>query len=134
MDASAPGRAPAPSTTSSGSQPDVILVKSGFKQVATRVGEILFVKAARNYVRIHMESGLVLKSRVPIDRLGVHLGRERFLRVHRGCIVNVDRIRGVTPLPGGRLSLGLSNGSTVVVARDRRRAVLAEIGAATSPR
>ena len=134
MDASTPGRGPAPSAASSGSQPDVILVKSGFKQVATRVGEILFVKAARNCVRIHMESGLVLKSRVPIDRLGVHLGRERFLRVHRGCIVNVDRIRGVTPLPGGRLSLGLSNGSTVVVARDRRRAVLAEIGAATSPR
>ena len=134
MDASTPGRGPAPSAAPSGSQPDVILVKSGFKQVATRVGEILFVKAARNCVRIHMESGLVLKSRVPIDRLGVHLGRERFLRVHRGCIVNVDRIRGVTPLPGGRLSLGLSNGSTVVVARDRRRAVLAEIGAATSPR
>jgi DNA-binding LytR/AlgR family response regulator len=48
--------------------------------------------------------------------------------------VNVDRIRGVTPLLGGRLSLSLSDGSTVTVARDRRRSVLAEIGAGSSPR
>jgi DNA-binding LytR/AlgR family response regulator len=134
MDSGTPGRAPVSSGSSAGSQPEVILVKSGFKQVATRVGEIVFVKAARNYVRIHLETGQVLKSRVPIDRLGLHLGRERFLRIHRGCLVNVDRIRGVTPLLGGRLSLSLSDGSTVTVARDRRRSVLAEIGAGSAPR
>jgi DNA-binding LytR/AlgR family response regulator len=114
--------------------PEVILVKSGFKQVATRVREILYVEAARNYVRIHMESGTVFKSRVPIDRLALHLGRERFLRIHRGCIVNVDRVRAVTPLVGGRLLLALSDGSRVTAARDRRRFVLAEIGAGTGPR
>jgi hypothetical protein len=138
LDASPLGRGPSPSPsplpTPSANNPDVILVKSGFRQVATRVGEIVFVKAARNYVRIHLESGQVLKSRVPIDRLGLHLGRQRFLRVHRGCLVNVDRIRGVTPLLGGRLLLSLADGSTVTVARDRRRTVLAEIGAGSSPR
>ena len=126
-----PSESPNPTA---GNQPEVILVKSGFRQVATRVREILFVEAARNYVRIHLESGQVLKSRVPIDRLGLHLGRERFLRVHRGCLVNIDRIRGVTPLLGGRLLLSLSDGSKVPVARDRRRVVLAEIGAGTTPR
>ena len=134
MDSGSPGRASAPASAHPTSQPEVILVKSGFKQVATRVAEIVHVKAARNYVRIHMESGQVLKSRIPIDRLGHHLGRERFLRIHRGCLVNVDRIRGVTPLLGGRLLLALSDGSTVTVARDRRRSILAEIGAASSPR
>ena len=138
QDASGPGRfidrGPTTPAATSPSQTDVILVKSGFKQVATRVGEIVYVKAARNYVRIHLETGQVLKSRVPIDRLGLHLGRQRFLRIHRGCLVNVDRIRGVTPLAGGRLLLSLSDGSTVTVARDRRRAILTEIGAGTSPR
>jgi DNA-binding LytR/AlgR family response regulator len=138
MDAGSPGRASsassAPSSAHSTGQPEVILVKSGFKQVATRVAEIVHIKAARNYVRIHLEGGQVLKSRIPIDRLGLHLGRQRFLRIHRGCLVNVDRIRGVTPLLGGRLLLALSDGSTVTVARDRRRSILAELGAATSPR
>ena len=119
---------------SSGGAPDVILVKSGFKQVATRVREIVYVEAARNYVRIHLESGSVFKSRVPIDRLALHLGRERFLRIHRGCLVNVDRVRAVTPIMGGRLLLTLSNGAKVTVARDRRRLVLAEISAGTGPR
>ena len=117
-----------------GNQSDVILVKSGFKQVATRVREIVFVEAARNYVRIHLETGQVLKSRIPIDRLGAHLGRDRFLRVHRGCLVNVDRIRTVTTLLGGRLLLALSDGSKVTVARDRRRVVLAQIGAGAATR
>ena len=134
MDSGTSGRASAPSSSQSPTQPEVILVKSGFKQVATRVSEIVYVKAARNYVRIHLENGQALKSRIPIDRLGLHLGRERFLRVHRGCLVNVERIRGVTPLLGGRLLLALSDGSTVTVARDRRRSVLAEIGAGSGTR
>ena len=109
---------------------DVILVKSGFKQVAVRVAEILFVESARNYVRIHLDNGAVLKTRVPIDRLGQHLGSQRFLRIHRGRLVNRERIRSVRSLMGGRLQLTLTQGATIVVARDRRRAVLAEIGAA----
>ena len=134
MDSGLSGRTSVPSSSQGSTQPEVILVKSGFKQVATRVAEIVYVKAARTYVRIHLEGGQVLKSRIPIDRLGLHLGRERFLRIHRGCLVNVDRIRGVTPLLGGRLLLSLSDGSTVTVARDRRRSILAEIGAGNSPR
>lgn len=109
--------------------PEVVLVKSGFKHVAIRVREIVFVEAARNYVRLHLESGAVLKSRVPIDRLARHLGTERFLRIHRGRLVNTERIRAVSPLTGGRLRLTLLNGATIVVARDRRRKVLAEITA-----
>lgn len=112
-----------------GASPEVILVKSGFKQVATRVREILYVESARNYVRIYLENGTVLKSRVPIDRLAQHLGPERFLRIHRGRLVNMERIRSVRSLTGGRLQLILTQGSTIIVARDRRRAVLAEIGA-----
>jgi DNA-binding LytR/AlgR family response regulator len=109
---------------------DVILVKSGFRQVALRVREILFVESARNYVRIRLDNGTVLKSRVPIEVLAQHLGTRRFLRIHRGRLVNMERIRSVRSLAGGRLQLTLSEGSTVIAARDRRRTVLAEIGSA----
>jgi two-component system LytT family response regulator len=117
-----------------GATPEVILVKSGFKQVAMRVREILYVEAARNYVRIHLENGTALKSRVQIDRLAQHLGRERFLRIHRGRLVNMERIRSVRPLAGGRLQLTLTHGATIVVARDRRRSVLAELSAVAERR
>src|SRR5689334_3363446 len=110
-------------TSTSGGAPEVVLVKVGFKQVAIRVQEILYVESARNYVRVYLESNSVLKSRVPMDRLARHLGAERFLRIHRGRLVNRSRIRAVAPLVGGRLRLTLSQGSTIVVARDRRRAV-----------
>lgn len=117
-----------------GSPGEVILIKSGFRQVATRVPEIVYVEAARNYVRIHQENGTVVKTRVPIDRLAEHLGTERFLRVHRGRLVNMERIRSVRSLSGGRLQLTMSEGSTTIVARDRRRAVLARISSAAERR
>jgi DNA-binding LytR/AlgR family response regulator len=116
------------------STPEVILVKTGFKHIATRVREIVYVESARNYVRIHLETGAVVKSRVQIDRLARHLGTERFLRIHRGRLVNMDRIRSVRPIAGGRLQLTLSEGSTIIVARDRRRVVLAELTAAAERR
>jgi len=130
--ADAPGNAVRPpSLTPDGSpaSPEVVLLKSGFKRVAVRVREIVFVEAARNYVRLHLESGAVLKSRVPIDRLARHLGTQHLLRIHRGRLVSVERIRAISPLPGGRLRLTLLGGGTIVVARDRRRAVLAELTA-----
>ena len=99
-----------------------------------RVPEIVFVEAARNYVCIHQENGVVLKTRVPIDRLAQHLGTERFLRIHRGRLVNMERIRSVRSLAGGRLQLTMSEGSTTVVARDRRRAVIARISSAAERR
>jgi len=107
---------------------DVVLVKTGLKQVALRIPEVTFVEAARNYVRIHLDGGAVLRSRVPITRLAQHFGTDRFLRVHRGRLVNVDRVRSVAPLVGGQLALTMNDGSRVTVARDRRRVVLAELG------
>jgi len=114
------------------STPGMVLVKTGLKRVAVRIAEVTFVEAARNYVRIHLEGGAVLKTRVPITRLASHFGTERFVRVHRGRLVNVDRVRAVNTLVGGRLSLTLYDGSKVLVARDRRRIVLAELGRSTS--
>ena len=133
-DAEAASQSASAESSGSGAPSEVILIKSGFKHVATRVREILYVESARNYVRIYLESGAVLKSRVPIDRLAQHLGPERFLRIHRGRLVNTERIRAVSSLTGGRLQLTLNQGSKIVVARDRRRAVLARIGAVVQRR
>ena len=112
---------------------DVVLVKTGLKQVALRIPEVTFVEASRNYVRIHLSGGAVLRSRVPITRLAQHFGTDRFLLVHRGRLVNIDRVRSVAALVGGQLALTLNDGSRVTVARDRRRVVLAELGRTAAP-
>jgi hypothetical protein len=46
----------------------------------------------------------------------------------------MERIRSVRSLAGGRLQLTMSEGSTTVVARDRRRAVIARISSAAERR
>jgi two-component system LytT family response regulator len=127
----APPSAPVPNPSGA---LEVILVKTGFKQVAVRVGEIVCIESSRNYVHIRLENGTTLKSRVPIGRIARHLGTDRFLRVHRGCLVSMARVQSIASLTGGRLLLNLGEAAKVVVARDRRRAVLAEIGMRASSR
>jgi len=48
------------------------------------------------------------------------LDPRRFVRVHRGAIVNVDRIREVHPLFRGDCTLVLADGTQVKLSRTRR--------------
>lgn len=52
-------------------------------------------------------------------------GPRRFVRVHRGAIVSLDRVEGITPLGSGDASLRLSNGAELRLSRKYRRTFLA---------
>ena len=58
-----------------------------------------------------------------IEKLERLLDPSRFLRIHRGTIVNVAWIREVSSLPGGGLNVRLKNAAAtdLVVSRDRAR-------------
>ena len=56
--------------------------------------------------------------RASLASLEQRLDPQRFLRVHRTAIVNVEEVRSFHD--AGRLTLTLSNGATVLVSRSRR--------------
>ena len=49
-----------------------------------------------------------------------HLDPEQFVRVHRGAIVNLERVREVHPLFRGGCELKLTDGTALKLSRDRR--------------
>lgn len=65
-----------------------------------------------------------------IAELETMLDPRKFLRIHRGTVVNLDWIKEVVPLPGGglKLRLGDAKGSDLAVARDRAREFRQRIG------
>ncbi len=81
-----------------------------------RAADVDWIEAAGNYARLHADGGAHLY-RMPLARLEAALDRERFLRVHRSAIVNLDAVEEVRPRASGDADLRLRTGAAVRLSR-----------------
>jgi two-component system LytT family response regulator len=81
-----------------------------------RVDEIDWVEAEENYVRLHA-GGRAHLVRATMRAFREKLSPERFVRVHRSAIVNVDRIARVEPYARGEYTLTLADGTRLTSSR-----------------
>jgi two-component system, LytTR family, response regulator len=104
-----------------------LVVKSTGRIVFLRVEEIDWVEAADNYVRIHAgrESHLI---RETLQSLESRLNPEKFLRIHRSTLVNLDRIRELQPIFHGDYLVKLSDGTELTLSRSYREKLLEPLG------
>jgi DNA-binding LytR/AlgR family response regulator len=93
-----------------------VLIKSDRKIHFVREQEINFVEAAGNYVHVSL-GGDTLFTRSSLNRLEALLSAERFVRIHRSAIVNMDRICHVEPQAGGEYLLTLDGGKQLKASR-----------------
>ena len=100
-----------------------LVVKSGGRIVFLRAEEIDWVEAADNYVRIHTgrESHLIRES---LQSLESRLNPEKFLRIHRSTLVNLDRIRELPPVFHGDYLVKLHDGTELTLSRGYREKLL----------
>jgi two-component system LytT family response regulator len=90
-------------------EPDRMVVKSGDRLIFLPFGELDFLRAAGNYVRIHVGS----KSydvRETITTVESRLPPDRFVRIHRSYIVSLAAILELYPSGGGEYMLALRGG------------------------
>ncbi len=71
-----------------------IVVKFGSKIIIIPVDEIRYIEAQNDYVMIHSEKGKHLKEKT-MKYLETHLPENRFIRIHRSYIVNIEYIASV---------------------------------------
>ena len=88
--------------------------------------DIEWIEAADYYANVHAH-GRAHLVREPLQKLEERLGK-RFLRVHRGALVNVGKIQRIDRLEGGELIVVLPSGARVQVSRSRKAEVLRELG------
>jgi hypothetical protein len=86
------------------------------------VGEIDWIEAQGNYLALHVGTKVHLV-RETMTGLQKSLDPSRFARVHRGGIVNLDKVKEIRPDGGGDASLTLANGETVRLSRSFRSAL-----------
>jgi len=89
---------------------DRIAVKADGRVMFIRVGEIDWIEADDDLVRIHAGKA-VHAHRSTLTHLEERLPASKFLRVHRSTLVNVDRIREIQPWFQGDWVLILNDGT-----------------------
>ncbi|HKR76137.1 MAG TPA: LytTR family transcriptional regulator DNA-binding domain-containing protein [Rhodanobacter sp.] len=106
------------------------------QRISVRVGEhirviaterIDWIRADGNYVQIHADGAQYLH-RETLSHLLATLDPARFLRIHRGVIVNVERIREVHPLFNGNAEIVLRDGTRLDLSRRFRAGARAVLG------
>ena len=104
-------------------------LRAAGRVIFLRVDEIEWVDAAHNYVRIHTLGGDTHVARGSIGELEARLPAERFVRIHRSTIVNVDRIRELELTPHGGSVAIVQSGQRLAVSRSFRERLPALLGA-----
>ena len=100
-------------------QHDRLAVKSEGRVVFLKITDLDWVEAADNYVSLHVgkESHLLRETMTSIEQ---RLPGEKFIRISRSTIVNMDRIKELQPLFHGEYAVILRDGTKLTLSRSHR--------------
>jgi two-component system LytT family response regulator len=97
-------------------------VREGDRFLLLRMEQIRWIEARANYVRVHGDGGAYIQ-RDTLRRLELLLDPDRFLRISRYAIVNLDRVRTIERTSNGNLRLELDGGHRLSTTRAYRAAL-----------
>jgi two-component system LytT family response regulator len=100
-----------------------LMIKSSGRVFFLRADELDWIEAEGNYLRLHAgkESHLL---RETMNRLASKLDPDKFLRIHRSTLVNIERIKELQPLFSGDYVVILRDGKQLTLSRSYRDKLL----------
>jgi two-component system LytT family response regulator len=99
---------------------DRVVIRSSTRMFFVRVQDIDWIEAAANYLRLHV-GGETHLLRETMSGLEARLDPEKFLRIHRSTIVNIERIRELQPWFHGDYVVLLRDGTKLTLSRSYRQ-------------
>lgn len=98
---------------------DRFIIKSGGRVVFLRVEEIDWMRAVGNYVRLQVGRDSHLM-RETMNGMEAKLAPDKFMRIHRSTIVNLDRVKEVQPWAKGEHVVIMRDGTRLIMSRRYR--------------
>ena len=126
--AAAPVSAISESLRAPGEYATRVVVRDGPRVHVIPAGDLEWARAEDDYVRVCAAGREYLKSQT-LASLAASLDPDRFLRVHRSYLVNVDRLRRIEPASKNTHVAVLETGAKIPVSREghaRLKALLGE--------
>ena|SRR5215203_4452441 len=100
-----------------------LVVKSVGRVFFLKVDEIDWIEAAGNYVKLHSSRDAHM-IRETMNGIEAKLDPDKFLRIHRSTVVNIDRIKELHPMFSGDYAVILRNGTELALSRNYRERLL----------
>jgi DNA-binding LytR/AlgR family response regulator len=72
---------------------DCLFVKSEYKLVRIMLADIKYIESANEYIQIHLLNDTPISTLIRLKVIEEQLPKEKFMRVHRSFIVNLDRVK-----------------------------------------
>lgn len=119
LDSPSPGPSMPADASANDSRTERLVVRKLNREFILNVSEIDRIEADGNYVTVHAQ-GAAYPRRESLTALERRLDGRHFVRVHRGHLVNVDRIREIQPWDHGDYRIVLQDGSCVNLSRRYR--------------
>lgn len=73
--------------------PDYLFVKSEYKLVRILLSEIKYIESANEYIQIYLINQPPVTTLIRLKSMEEQLPKNRFMRVHRSFIVNLDQVK-----------------------------------------
>ena len=104
-----------------------LTIKLTGRTILLPTDEVDWIETHGNYLKVHTgrESHLI---RGTMQSLETKLDPEKFVRVHRSVIVNVEKIKEIYPRSNGDQDLVLQNGRQLMLSRNYRDKFFAALG------
>ena len=99
-----------------------LFVRHRGRIIPVSVDSIERLEAQDDYVALHTK-GRGFLVHLTLNEFERRLDPERFVRVHRRHIVNLDHVDEITPLDNGRLEIHLRSGTRLAASRTRSREI-----------
>lgn len=72
---------------------DCLFVKSEYKLVRIMLADIKYIESANEYIQIHLINDTPVSTLIRLKVIEEQLPKDKFMRVHRSFIVNLDRVK-----------------------------------------
>ena len=116
------GRTAAPVTIVSAPPLERYLTRKGDDIAPVNVRDIIMIAGAQDYAEVTTLTDTHLV-RMSLGEFEQRLDPQRFIRVHRSRIINIDHLDYAEPAGGGRLIARMTNGTTVPLSRTGSQAL-----------
>ena len=100
-----------------------LIVNHKDRLIIVPIKDVDWVETYGNYLKIHSD-GKTHLLRETMNNLVGRMDPEKFLRIHRSTLVNLERIKELQPMFGGQYTVVLRDGTELTLSRNYRKSVL----------
>jgi two-component system, LytTR family, response regulator len=104
-----------------------LVIKTGGRIIFLKTAEIDWIQADDKYAHLHAGTKSYLV-RQTLGALEAQLDPQKFIRIHRSAIVNVERIKELQPMFTGEHTVVLENGTKLTLSRSYKNKLFEILG------